>query len=477
MRRNRKADASPSRLRILGLGARATRIQVESAISRLRGHVIQRLGAATDEGTRRARSDELANLEAFISGIPADLPGARPDESPKESALRSPGIVLGAIAIAIAAFTLGLVAMWISETSHALRADPAAVGTLETEANADENVVSEAPQVATLRVESVPPGGEFILERLANEAPIEPQLDSPDSASDDVATAGPAAEHVLLRMPADGQPHQLPAGPAKLRVLRADCPGAWSREIELVAGAEARFAPRICEGQGQVVVRSNVSRDRLTIDSLDLGSTGQTAHTLEVGDHAVRVEKSGYEPWTARVRLRDDEALTLRAELKKKPGAKPEPPNPPEPPEPPAPPETLASARPRPKPPTRPEARTVLPKRPETSSGPDPLRLTANDEREPTGGSRTWHDQVSKRLLKYYDSDHSGALDTRAEAEAVPCDTWRAIESSYDRGGLSVPMSRLYGFDGSTWTRGALGFDRNVRLHAYERMTECGLRS
>ena len=38
-------------------------------------------------------------------------------------------------------------------------------------------------------------------------------------------------------------------------------------------------------------------------------------------------------------------------------------------------------------------------------------------------------------------------------------------------------MARYYGFDGSEWHPGALGFDRTLRSVAYERMRDCGLQA
>jgi hypothetical protein len=92
------------------------------------------------------------------------------------------------------------------------------------------------------------------------------------------------------------------------------------------------------------------------------------------------------------------------------------------------------------------------------------------------GGSHSWHAAVSRSLVRRYDHDLSGYIDSPSEVAAIPCKEWRGLERSYETGGLSVPMSRLYGFDGSRWVKDALGFDLRVRDDSYERMKHCGLR-
>lgn len=49
--------------------------------------------------------------------------------------------------------------------------------------------------------------------------------------------------------------------------------------------------------QSQLIVRSNVFGDTVTIDGKPMGATGPAAHTLTPGEHTVRVEKEGFEPF------------------------------------------------------------------------------------------------------------------------------------------------------------------------------------
>nr|VFK55621.1 MAG: PEGA domain-containing protein [Candidatus Kentron sp. TUN] len=53
----------------------------------------------------------------------------------------------------------------------------------------------------------------------------------------------------------------------------------------------------------KLIVRSNVSGDIVTIDGKPVGSTGTTPHTLSPGEHEIRVEKKGFEPFEAKITL------------------------------------------------------------------------------------------------------------------------------------------------------------------------------
>jgi len=66
---------------------------------------------------------------------------------------------------------------------------------------------------------------------------------------------------------------------------------------------------------GSLVVRSNVSGDRLSIDGKVIGSTGKTVHSLTPGEHQITVEKPGYQAWTQTVTVAAARTTTLRATL------------------------------------------------------------------------------------------------------------------------------------------------------------------
>jgi hypothetical protein len=79
-------------------------------------------------------------------------------------------------------------------------------------------------------------------------------------------------------------------------------------------------------------------------------------------------------------------------------------------------------------------------------------------------------------MVEHFDLDDSGQLDTQAEIEAVPCGAWLAVDASYQRGRLGIPLTRFYGFDSGTWVNGALGCDFRMREVALERLRACGVR-
>jgi PEGA domain len=304
----------------------------------------------------------------------------------------------------------------------------------------------------------------------------------------------PEDDELLVKIPGAGAKVELDAGHYEIEVAREDCPDSWTQQIDLEPGETRRYEPTLCVGAGELVVRSNVSGDRLRIDDLDLGATRSAPHLLGVGDHRVRVEKEGFEPFEGQVRIRPDEKIELRAELvASSPGAKSE--NgagkgadaagaqlPFEVVAPSAPP---GNARSRANQAPGGVRKALLPEpmapdriRPEELAMPDPIHDFDSDvggPRLPKGGSTTWHDAVSTRIVSRFDADGSGRIDRVSETESIPCGFWKEIERSFDQGRLGLSMSRLYGFDGSEWHPRALGFSRDQRGLAYERMKDCGL--
>jgi hypothetical protein len=311
----------------------------------------------------------------------------------------------------------------------------------------------------------------------------------------DLRIRRPESEELLLKIEGDGVRVDLNAGTYEVEVSREDCPDSWIREIVLEPGETRRFEPTICVGAGEVVVRSNVTGDRLRIDDLDLGATRAQPHLLGVGDHEVRVSKPGFAPFEGTVRIRADERIEMRAELTPAGGpSKPAstasvkaPPLPFEVVAPSAPPPHGAPKKASPGGPGAQEvARNFLPEpvlpdpiRPERYALPKPViefdpQLPMNDSLA-MGGSTTWHDVMMARVLSRFDADGSGLIDRVSEAESIPCTFWKETERSFDAGGLGLSMGRLYGFDGSEWHPRALGFAREQRSLAYARMKECGL--
>jgi hypothetical protein len=297
----------------------------------------------------------------------------------------------------------------------------------------------------------------------------------------------PASEELLYKIPGAGVEIELQAGDYDVEVSREDCPDRWIRSIVLEAGETRRYEPVICEGAGELVVRSNVADDRLRIDEFDVGPTRNEPHLLGVGDHLIRVEKEGFSPFEGKVRIKPGQQQEVRAELVAQsepsgesggPGSLPFEVGVPSPPPQQVVPRGFESDFDDLQEALKPER--VIPE----SIRPDPgvlsdsvldLALASESGRMPKGGSTTWHDAVSRRVLKRFDANGSGAIDTVAETESIPCSFWRDVEHSFDKGGLGLSMGRLYGFDGSEWHEAALGFDRSQRVTAYERMQACGL--
>ncbi|MDG2049697.1 MAG: PEGA domain-containing protein [Myxococcota bacterium] len=271
-------------------------------------------------------------------------------------------------------------------------------------------------------------------------------------------------ERVVLTGPADGTPQTLPAGTYSISVLHPHCPDTWSQSIRLEADESRRYAPKICRGQGQIQVRSNVKQDRLIVDGRDLGMTGETLHSLRTGAHQVRVEKPGHVTWEGNVVLKPEQQIDLFAELPRSPSPQPAP----------APAAASTAAAPR-------LAKRDLPAEAGTTRAAGRLNAPRTDKLSPIrtgkGGSKSWHDAVVEDLVGQYDQNGSGTLDTTQEVQAIPCATWIEIEQSYETGGLAVEMTHLYGFDGSDAPANTLGIAPAVRSYAYDRMKNCGLRA
>ncbi len=410
--------------RVVGLSPDASRQQIETAMPRLMERLLRRLDSA-DEAEAITLRREITDLETSRAYFAAS-PGDRFRPSRWQARL---GVLLGT------ALTVGLLLAYNA-------------GYRISRVTADESVTF-AESNAQLILDGRLPGATLRV------------LDAD-------------REELLIKVPAEAAHVELVEGRYAIEVNREDCPDQWTRSIYFEAASIHRFEPLICQGEGRLTVRSNVSRDRLRIDGFDVGPTGETLHTLGVGDHEIQVEKAGYQPFLGKVRIRPDEELELRAEL------------------------IAGSAGPpigRPMPVTK-----MAPSQaPSTSVQPEPFDvssleqgfkpkaadfgLTARDllpddfnSRDSTGGGSTaWHDRVSAELIARYDLDGSGLIDQLEESEAISCAVWLEIERDFDGGGLGLPMVRYYGFDGSEWHPRALGFVRSHRSAVFEKMKECGL--
>ncbi len=405
---------------LLGIAREASPDQLERMYWRLRAHIESRAARSRDAGFIAARQAELEQLDISVAralGTAVKRPLRRLHaEGTRDRRFSMLALACG-VGLAAAALTTFL---WLGSDS---KSDP------------PMSDASQPAELATVSARARPAGASLEI------------LDNDDA-------------QVVGRGAADGSPLAIAAGDYRLRVSRADCPDEWVQHVALEAGEAREFAPRICQGSGNLVVRSNVVDDRLQIDGLDVGSTGATPHPVSVGDHEVRIEKRGFVPWLGQLRIRADEEITLQAELER------------------------SAASSTVTPPARVQHEATASAQPPAERAPSAAssdrtgvrsRATSANALGSNGGSRSWHDSVRDRLLSQYDHNRSQSLDSPEEINAIPCAEWRSIESSYETGGLSVPMTRLYGFDGSTAPANTLGITHDMRSHAYDRMKHCGL--
>jgi len=416
--------------RVLGLSDDASRTQVEAATPRLLIGLLRRLSSSSESEADAIRQ-EIAELEASS----ASFVTSRDREAPSDGKTRRQRLLGAGLG---AALTLALLLAY-------------AAGYRVTRQGIDDSAAL-VDEPAQLILDGRLPGATLSV------------LDAD-------------REEVLLKTPAEGAQIELAAGRYALEVRREDCPDHWTRSVYFEAGTSHRYEPRICVGEGQLTVRSNVSRDRLRIDGLDLGPTRIEPHRLGVGDHEVRVEKVGFAPFVGQIRIRPDEALTIHAELVAEtedgsPAGRPMPVEKIPPTN--APPNAVSSESfdlPDLRKEFAPDPRDLAPPRQELLDSADGSRVYSD------GGSTRWHDRISGRFLRRYDTDGSGQIDRLEESEAIPCSVWLETEKDFDGGGLGLSMVRYYGFDGSEWHPNALGFAEAHRSAVFEKMKECGLQN
>ncbi len=428
-------------LRILGSSRDADENEIQSAYRLLRGHVEARLAESDSRSFREARREELRDLERALrslSSVPVPR-GYREREAGERSAsgrrrpLGGRGRLLLGWAIIATLCAAGLVAYLFGAPGAfgpavlfggSGRGGGGGSGGFAIEDAADPGEGSE--QGASGEVESA--GGRA---RLVARSSVEGSVLQ-------VETRGEVRE-LVAEGAADETVYWLAPGDYALRVAHADCPDGWERELTVRAGEHHEFAPQLCEGTGWLVVRSNQPDDELSIDGRKLGATTPARHALTIGEHEVRVEKAGYEPWEGLIDVEPGKVVGIRPRLARRSG------------------ESSAQAA---------KERRVAAARPRAA------RENGSELTE-LGG---WHQEAMQWLLARYDDDRSGLLDSAQELEQVPCEHWLSLEESHDSSGLGLSLTRFYGFDGERWKSNALGVADEVRDVAYRRMKECGLK-
>ena len=100
----------------------------------------------------------------------------------------------------------------------------------------------------------------------------------------------------------------------------------------------------------------------------------------------------------------------------------------------------------------------------------------ADSIRQTDSTSDDWDAAVTQIVLAAFDTNGSGAVDTKSELKLVTCDTWRAIDAGVQTAWTGSGARAIYGFaKGYGWVGYAWGFDEKVRKSADKAMKACGL--
>lgn len=97
-------------------------------------------------------------------------------------------------------------------------------------------------------------------------------------------------------------PRDIEAGEHAIRVEKANHT-AWRGNVELTAGERRTVRAELAPTTGELVVQANVADATVILDGDPLGPAGSGSHEVAAGEHRVRVEGHGYEPWQDTVRV------------------------------------------------------------------------------------------------------------------------------------------------------------------------------
>jgi hypothetical protein len=94
------------------------------------------------------------------------------------------------------------------------------------------------------------------------------------------------------------------------------------------------------------------------------------------------------------------------------------------------------------------------------------------------GPSGSWSDAASRILVTAYDADKSGRIDTPAEADAISCEAWTALDRNVRRDWDGTGVRVIYGFDdGFIWVGDAFEIAEPLRVQLATRAGGCGVSS
>lgn len=454
-------------LRILGLGElRAPEDEaIDGAYWRLRAHLERRAEQAESARARDQRRAELTELELALRSVSGAAPEPEQDAPAARPLRAAPWLIVWAGLATLIAGALSLL-LWgalsrqpegdlasapggVAAGAGGAPAQTPAAGPLASEDAGPQAALDDGPLAAadaTAAQENAVSAGRPLAHGASpegNAGPGSAAASGPLEPAVLIARANLANSRLSITRSGDGvsvfrgasddSEHTLAPGRYVLRVSNPDCSDLWESEVALEPGERRKVEARNCEEKGWLVIRSNVVGDRVAIDARPVGGSGPTRHAVSVGEHRILVQKEGYVTWEGVTRVKPAQLVTLRAQLF--------------------------------------EAAQTGPASPADSEGSDGDLAQRQRRLEDA-----WHKATKRWLLGRYDRDLSGRIDTPSEVRAIDCRDLSDIEGTFDRADLGVPMTRFFGFDGSAWVDGALGFDRSVREVAYARMQECGLR-
>lgn len=118
-----------------------------------------------------------------------------------------------------------------------------------------------------------------------------------------------------------GEPLTVPVGSYRLRV---EAPGHQPLEERVVVHENARTRRYVVlepvrPRTGRLLVATGDVHARVIVDGQARAETPATLRGLQVGEHALRVEASGYRPWEGRIEIRNDETAYLNVTLLRTP--------------------------------------------------------------------------------------------------------------------------------------------------------------
>lgn len=88
----------------------------------------------------------------------------------------------------------------------------------------------------------------------------------------------------------------------------------------------------------------------------------------------------------------------------------------------------------------------------------------------------TWDASVAAAMIKTYDTNGSGSIESKGELKAISCSVFQAIDKGVQDGWGGTGLRVIYGFKKDfIWVGHAVGFDEKLRKQADKAMAKCKL--